>query len=55
MINLINFIIKKESEQRYIEEEYIVEATRYMKVGKVKGMWKATHCLGVFIENVWEN
>lgn len=48
MIKLINFIIKKGSEQRNIEEEYIVQATSYMKVVKVEGMRKATHCLGVY-------
>jgi hypothetical protein len=38
MIKLINSITKKESVQRYIEEEYIVQATSYMKVVKDKGM-----------------
>lgn len=40
MIKLINFIIKKEREQRSIEEEYIGQATIYMKVIKVKDMQK---------------
>lgn len=47
---MINFIIKKEHEQRSIEEEYIGQATIYMKVIKVKDMQKATHCLGVQID-----
>lgn len=38
MIKLINFIIKKEHEQRSTEEEYIGQATIYMKVFKVKDM-----------------
>lgn len=36
MIKLINFAMKKEREQRCIEEEYIDQTTIYMKVVRVK-------------------